>query len=139
MLADLKRDRRLWIGGLISSWFWLVGAVALPLLQALAKTHIGGDEKLLTISLLIFTLGIAVGSAMAAQASKLRPNLALAIAALLIGVFCLTRLGGCRPRRRRQDHRRPVHRLAGPAIGFALFGLWRPAAVHRAVMRPELG
>jgi acyl-[acyl-carrier-protein]-phospholipid O-acyltransferase/long-chain-fatty-acid--[acyl-carrier-protein] ligase len=90
LLADLKRDRRLWIGGLISSWFWLVGAVALSLLQALAKTHIGGDEKLLTISLLIFTLGIAVGSAMAAQASKLRPNLALVpIAALLMGVFCL--------------------------------------------------
>ena len=90
LLADLKRDRRLWIGGLISSWFWLVGAVALSLLQALAKTHIGGDEKLLTVSLLIFTLGIAVGSAMAAQASKLRPNLALVpIAALLMGVFCL--------------------------------------------------
>ncbi len=90
LLADLKRDDRLWIGGLITSWFWLVGAVALSLLPPLAKVHIGGDEKLLTIALLIFTIGIAVGSVTAAQASKQRPNMALVpVAALLMGIFCL--------------------------------------------------
>ncbi|MEQ1613519.1 MAG: MFS transporter, partial [Hyphomicrobiaceae bacterium] len=90
LLTSLKRDNRLWVGGLITSWFWLVGAVALSLLQTLAKVHIGGDEKLLTVSLLIFTVGIAFGSVTAAQASKLRPNMALVpVAAFLMGVFCL--------------------------------------------------
>jgi acyl-[acyl-carrier-protein]-phospholipid O-acyltransferase / long-chain-fatty-acid--[acyl-carrier-protein] ligase len=90
LLRDLKSDNRLWVGGLITSWFWLVGAVALSLLPTLAKTHIGGDEKLLTIALLIFVIGIAVGSVVAAQASKMRPNMALVpVAAFLMGIFCL--------------------------------------------------
>ena len=90
LLRDLRRDNRLWIGGMITSWFWLVGAVALSLLPALAKTRIGGSEQLLTVALLIFTVGIAVGSVMAARASRTRPNMALVpIAALLMGLFCL--------------------------------------------------
>ncbi len=90
LLKDLKSDNRLWIGGLITSWFWLVGAVALSLLPTLAKTKIGGTEHLLTVALLIFTVGIAVGSVAAARASKSRPNMALVpIAALLMGLFCL--------------------------------------------------
>ena len=90
LLRDLKGDHRLWVGGLITSWFWLVGAVALSLLPTLAKTHIGGDETLLTAALLVFVIGIAVGSGLAAQASKTRPNMALVpVAALLMALFCL--------------------------------------------------
>ena len=90
LLRDLSRDNRLWIGGMITSWFWLVGAVALSLLPTLAKTHIGGTEHLLTVALLIFTVGIAVGSVAAARASRTRPNMALVpIAAFLMGLFCL--------------------------------------------------
>lgn len=90
LLADLKADSRLWIGGLITSWFWLVGAVSLSLLPTLAKDHIGGNAMLLTAALLVFTVGIAVGSGVAAAASKMRPNMALVpIAALLMGIFCL--------------------------------------------------
>jgi acyl-[acyl-carrier-protein]-phospholipid O-acyltransferase / long-chain-fatty-acid--[acyl-carrier-protein] ligase len=90
LLRDLKGDRRLWIGGLITSWFWLVGAVSLSLLPTLAKVHIGGDETLLTAALLVFVVGIAVGSVVAAAASKMRPNMALVpVAALLMGIFCL--------------------------------------------------
>ncbi len=90
LLGDLKSDNRLWVGGLITSWFWLVGAVALSLLPTLAKTYIGGNENLLTAALLIFTTGIAVGSVTAARASKARPNMALVpVAAFLMGIFCL--------------------------------------------------
>jgi len=32
LLGELRSDRRLWIGGHIVSWFWLMGAVALSLL-----------------------------------------------------------------------------------------------------------
>ncbi|MGD9669482.1 MAG: acyl-[ACP]--phospholipid O-acyltransferase [Hyphomicrobiaceae bacterium] len=88
LLRDLKSDRRLWIGGLITSWFWLVGAVALSLLPPLMKDTVGGAQSVITLGLLVFTVGIAVGSALAARASKSRPNLAVVpLAALLMAVF----------------------------------------------------
>ena len=90
LLRDLKSDQRLWVGGLITSWFWLVGAVSLSLLPALVKERIGGTESVATFALMIFTVGIAIGSVMAARASKMRPNMALVpVGAALMGLFCL--------------------------------------------------
>lgn len=90
LLRHLHGDRRLWIGGLITSWFWLVGAVVLSVLPVLMKDTIGGDEGVIVVALLVFTVGIAAGSALAARASKTRPNLALVpIGALLMGLFSL--------------------------------------------------
>ncbi len=90
LVADLKRDRRLWIGGLIVSWFWLVGVIALSLLPILTRDHLGGAAEVVTLGLFVFTVGIALGSMAAARASRLRPNLALVpIGALLMGLFCL--------------------------------------------------
>lgn len=89
-LRELRTDRRLWIGGLITSWFWLAGIVALSLLPTLIKGHLGGGKELITLGLCVFTLGIAFGSYLAARASRQRPNLALVpVGALLMGVFCL--------------------------------------------------
>ena len=39
LLKDLWSDQRLWWGGLVASWFWLVGAVVLSLLPPLVKTR----------------------------------------------------------------------------------------------------
>ncbi len=90
LLRHLHGDRRLWIGGLITSWFWLVGAVVLSLLPVLIKDTIGGDEGVIILALVVFVIGIAAGSALAARASKTRPNLALVpIGALLMGLFSL--------------------------------------------------
>jgi len=90
LLASLKSDRRLWIGGLITAWFWLVGAVSLSLLPPLMKDRIGGEPGLITLGLVVFTLGIAIGSALAARASHRRPNLALVpVGALGMGLFLL--------------------------------------------------
>jgi len=89
-LNELRADRRLWIGGLITSWFWLAGIVALSLLPTLIKGHLGGGKELITLGLCVFTTGIAFGSYLAAKASKRRPNLALVpVGALLMGLFCL--------------------------------------------------
>ena len=44
LLAALKAEPRLWWGGLVASWFWLIGAVALSLLPPLVQTVIGGDD-----------------------------------------------------------------------------------------------
>src|SRR6185503_1280976 len=90
LLSEIKAERRLWIGAHVVSWFWLVGFVALSLLPALVKDTIGGNEGVVTLCLATFTIGIALGSALAAGASHGKPNLALVpLGAILIGVFSL--------------------------------------------------
>ena len=40
--------RALWWGALVTSWFWLVGAVALSLMPPLVKNVLGGNEEVVT-------------------------------------------------------------------------------------------
>lgn len=90
MLQELKSQSRLWSGGLIVSWFWLVGAVVLSLLPAVVKNKLGGTEGVVTLCLAVFTIGIAIGSAIAAKASHARPNLSLVpIGAFAMAAFSL--------------------------------------------------
>ncbi|MEM6498046.1 MAG: MFS transporter, partial [Pseudomonadota bacterium] len=90
LLGELRADRKLWIGGLIVSWFWLAGVVALTLLPTAVKDGVGGNEHVVTVGLALFTIGIAIGSWLAAAASTRRPNLALVpIGALLMAIFAL--------------------------------------------------
>jgi acyl-[acyl-carrier-protein]-phospholipid O-acyltransferase/long-chain-fatty-acid--[acyl-carrier-protein] ligase len=90
LLGELKADRRLSVGGHITSWFWLVGVLAMSLLPVLVKEIIGGNEDALTGALIAFVLGIATGSLLAAQVSHDRPNLALVpLAAGLIAAFAV--------------------------------------------------
>ena len=44
------------------SWFWLVGATYLAQYSNLAKSVLGADEKVATLILTAFTVGIATGS-----------------------------------------------------------------------------
>lgn len=90
LLADLKTDNRIWQGALITSWFWLVGAAILALLQNLIPKALNGAPQVYTLALFTFAVAVAAGSIAAAKASKQRPNLALVpIGALLMGVFTL--------------------------------------------------
>ncbi len=90
LLREIRSERRLWVGAHIVSWFWLVGFVALSLLPALVRDAIGGSEGVVTLCLATFTVGIAVGSALAAGASHGRPNLAVVpLGAILMGAFAL--------------------------------------------------
>ncbi|CFX28797.1 Acylglycerophosphoethanolamine acyltransferase [Candidatus Filomicrobium marinum] len=90
LLWELHAERRLWIGGLITSWFWTAGIVALSLLPTLVKDVVNGTEHVVTLGLIVFVVGIAIGSFLAARASHMRPNLALVpIGALLMGLFSL--------------------------------------------------
>ena len=89
LVAELRGDPRLWSGALIAAWFWLVGAVMVSILPPFIKQWIGGNENVYIAALLIFTIAIAAGSALAARASRMRPNLALVpLAALLMALFC---------------------------------------------------
>jgi len=86
-LGELRRQPKQWTGGLITGWFWLAGIVVLSLLPPLIKEGLGGSENVVTLSLAVFTVGIALGSFAAARASKRRPNMALVpIGALGMGL-----------------------------------------------------
>ena len=90
LLKDLRVDKRIWQGALITSWFWLVGAVVLALLQNLIPQALNGAPAVYTLALFTFAVAVALGSIAAARASKNRPNLALVpIGALLMGLFLL--------------------------------------------------
>ena len=90
MFRLLRADRRLWWGALVPSWFWLVGIVVLSLLPPLVKLQIGGDEDTVTAYLVIFSVAVGVGSALAALIARghivLRTTLA---GAILLGLFAL--------------------------------------------------
>ncbi|HEY5962891.1 MAG TPA: MFS transporter, partial [Xanthobacteraceae bacterium] len=45
LINHLRSDRRLWWGALVTSWFWLVGAVVLSLMPGLVKNVVGGNEN----------------------------------------------------------------------------------------------
>jgi len=81
--------RLLW-GALVTSWFWLVGALVLSLLPPLVTFNIGGSEGVVTTFLTIFSVAVAAGSALAAWLAHgriiLLPTL---IGAMLLGLFAL--------------------------------------------------
>jgi acyl-[acyl-carrier-protein]-phospholipid O-acyltransferase / long-chain-fatty-acid--[acyl-carrier-protein] ligase len=85
LLKDLWTDHRLWWGGLVTSWFWLVGAIALSLMPPLVKTALGATEEVVTAYLAIFSIAIAVGSLLAAWLSHGR----IALFPTLVGAFLL--------------------------------------------------
>jgi acyl-[acyl-carrier-protein]-phospholipid O-acyltransferase/long-chain-fatty-acid--[acyl-carrier-protein] ligase len=90
MLRHLRGDRRLWWGALVTSWFWLVGIVVLSLLPPLVKLQIGGDEDAVTVYLVIFSVAVGIGSALAALIARGRIVLRTTLAgAVLLGLFAL--------------------------------------------------
>jgi acyl-[acyl-carrier-protein]-phospholipid O-acyltransferase / long-chain-fatty-acid--[acyl-carrier-protein] ligase len=90
LIKYVRGERRLWWGALVTSWFWLVGALVMSLLPPLVSFHIGGSEAVVTVFLAIFSVAVAVGSALAAWLAHgriiLLPTL---VGAVLLGLFSL--------------------------------------------------
>jgi acyl-[acyl-carrier-protein]-phospholipid O-acyltransferase/long-chain-fatty-acid--[acyl-carrier-protein] ligase len=84
VLRDLRRDDRQWVGAIATSWFWLVGAVMLSLVPVVIKDRIGGGIEVEAAINLLFAVGIAAGSLLAAVLSHGRIELAPAPFLLLI-------------------------------------------------------
>jgi acyl-[acyl-carrier-protein]-phospholipid O-acyltransferase / long-chain-fatty-acid--[acyl-carrier-protein] ligase len=90
LLNFLREDWRLWWGALVTSWFWLVGAVSLSLMPPLVKNVLGGNEEVVTACLAIFSIFIAVGSGLAAWLAAGRIILLpTVIGAVLLGLFAI--------------------------------------------------
>jgi acyl-[acyl-carrier-protein]-phospholipid O-acyltransferase/long-chain-fatty-acid--[acyl-carrier-protein] ligase len=90
LLKHLRADPRLWWGALVTSWFWLVGAVVLSLLPPLVKNIVGGTEEVVTAYLAVFSVAVALGSGLAAWLASGRivilPTL---VGAVLLAIFSL--------------------------------------------------
>jgi acyl-[acyl-carrier-protein]-phospholipid O-acyltransferase/long-chain-fatty-acid--[acyl-carrier-protein] ligase len=90
LLGHLRADPRLWWGGVVASWFWLVGAVVLSLLPQLVKDILGGNEDVINAYLAVFSIAIALGSGLASWLAHgriiLLPTL---IGAVLLGLFAI--------------------------------------------------
>jgi acyl-[acyl-carrier-protein]-phospholipid O-acyltransferase / long-chain-fatty-acid--[acyl-carrier-protein] ligase len=90
LLGHLRSDPRLWWGGVVTSWFWLVGAVVLSLLPPLVKDVLGGSEEVVNAYLAVFSIAIALGSGLASWLAHgriiLLPTL---IGAVLLGAFAV--------------------------------------------------
>jgi acyl-[acyl-carrier-protein]-phospholipid O-acyltransferase / long-chain-fatty-acid--[acyl-carrier-protein] ligase len=90
LLSFLREDRRLLWGGIVTSWFWLIGAVSLSLMPPLVKNVLGGDEEVVTTCLAVFSISIAIGSGLAAWLAAGRIILLpTVIGAFLLGLFAI--------------------------------------------------
>lgn len=69
-VSELRTDSRIWRAGLMTSWFWLIGAIVLSILPTLVKDQLGGGEIAVTAYLAVFAISIAIGSAIAAWMSQ---------------------------------------------------------------------
>ncbi|HEY8580381.1 MAG TPA: MFS transporter, partial [Beijerinckiaceae bacterium] len=90
MVRELSRDRRLWVGGVAVSWFWMTGAVALSLIPVVVKHKIGAGIEVETAITALFAIGIAIGSVLAAVLSHGRIFLLpTPVAAFLMAAFLI--------------------------------------------------
>ncbi len=90
LLRDLRRERRLWWGGMVVSWFWFVGAVVTTLLAPLVKNALGGDQEAINAYLAVFSIAVAVGSGLAAWLASGRIVLIpTVLGAALLAVFAI--------------------------------------------------
>jgi acyl-[acyl-carrier-protein]-phospholipid O-acyltransferase/long-chain-fatty-acid--[acyl-carrier-protein] ligase len=88
LIMETRRDRRIWTTTLVANWFWGFGAVVLSLLPTLTRDRLGGDENLYIAFLTLFSVSIAIGSALAAWLARGRILLLpTPIAGLLMALF----------------------------------------------------
>ena len=93
LLQELQADRRLMITGIMTSLFWLIGAVVLSLLPPLVKNLLGGAEPVVSTYLAIFAVSIAVGSSIGSFLSAGRIILLPAPIAMGVMAFFLLDMG----------------------------------------------
>jgi len=129
LLADLWRDTMLWRLGVVTSIFWLIGAVAMSLLPPLVTQALHGSDKVVTIHLAVFAVAIAIGSGIAAF--LLHGKIVLLPAAIGAAIIALVSgdIGFMLALHPASEHAG----MLAPAAYFAQPGAWR-AAIDLALL-----
>ena len=90
VVSALRADVKLWRAGLMSAWFWGVGAVVLSLLPTFVSERFGGGPIATTAYLSVFAVAVALGSAAAAWLCRGRiPLLPAPVGTALLALFSL--------------------------------------------------
>lgn len=62
IIQQVKAERKVFLGILAISWFWLIGATFLTQFPSFTKNSLQADASVVTLFLIIFTVGVAGGS-----------------------------------------------------------------------------
>jgi 1-acyl-sn-glycerol-3-phosphate acyltransferase len=76
-LALARENVVVWRSMLGISWFWFYGAIYLAQLPAFTQRVLGGDERVFTLLLALFSIGIGIGSLLCERLSGRRVELGL--------------------------------------------------------------
>lgn len=77
VIRDTMNDQNLFLSILGISWFWFFGAAMLSLFPIFCKSVLGADERVTTLFLALFSVGIGLGSMLAKKISGARIELGL--------------------------------------------------------------
>ncbi len=62
IIQQVKTEKNVFLGILAISWFWLIGATFLTQFPSFTKNSLHADANVVTLFLVIFTVGVACGS-----------------------------------------------------------------------------
>ena len=146
-----RQDRLLWHTLLAISWMWFYGAVFLAQFPAFAKTVLHGDEHVALMLLVLFSLGLGVGSLACERLSRGRVEIGLAPwGALAMTVFAIDLFFACAQVQapapglwavseflQQPAHARVLIDLLGLSVGAGVYSVpmyalfqWRSPATH---------
>ena len=76
-LGVARENRVVWLSMLGISWFWFYGATFLAQFAGFSRDTLGGDERVVTFLLALFSVGIGIGSLLCERLSGRRVELGL--------------------------------------------------------------
>ncbi|WP_298775210.1 MFS transporter [uncultured Shewanella sp.] len=88
MIKDVKKQPAIWACVIVISWFWFLGATYLTQFPNFSKVHLQGDATVVSLLLLLFSMGIGIGSLICGRLSFGQVELGVALLGLIgLAVF----------------------------------------------------
>lgn len=92
-----RRERSVFLSILGISWFWLMGAAYLTQLPNFTRTVLGGDERVVTLLLALFSIGVGAGSVLCERLSDRKVELGLVpLGSIGLSLFGIDLYWACR-------------------------------------------
>ena len=90
IIQQVKAEKKVFLGILAISWFWLIGATFLTQFPSFTKNILHADANILTLFLAIFTVGVACGSLVCNRLLKNRISMKwIPISLWLMSIFMI--------------------------------------------------
>ncbi len=67
-----RKQPAIWVAIIAISWFWFVGATYLTQFANFSRVHLQGDATVVSLLLVVFSVGIAIGSMLCTRLSRQR-------------------------------------------------------------------